>query len=278
MAIKKNTARTAVKKGGAGKTPVSSAGNGGRRLVVAFFLLLAVILLGGIIFLVCFIPGQMMCNNDRFKLKQVEIIGSGYWNNSKKLDLIGKLGFNIGENIFKLNAGKIRQKARNTINNIEDAEVSFILPDMVVFRIKERIPVAQVELSDRESNDSWVADDKGKLFKKSESSANKRNLPLITGDTGNQKMLTAALKLISTANREYKDIRIAEVIIEKSHLNALIIYGTDMTRYEILLPEDGDFKDLLHKLQNIIVQSYLRNMNINKPIDLRFRNQATMKM
>ena len=110
-----------------------------------------------------------------FNVKEVIVEGN---TNLDAREIIGASGIKAGENTFIVSLEKAKEGVLNH-PYVEMAEVERKLPDRIVIRIKEHIPLAFLYI---EGADTYVIDKKGMIFKVKEDS-DKMNLPVVTGIT-----------------------------------------------------------------------------------------------
>lgn len=272
MAVKKTSKEKSS--GKETKNAGSKAETGSNHSVRKFFITLLILLIIAfcvlIVWLLCIIPGKLMYENPRFKLKHVDVRSTGYWHGKGDV-LVSRLGSEVvsGMNIFRLNVGNIRKKLLE-VPNVEDAEVQVVLPDMLVCNIRERIPRA-------EFGRGAVIDEHGVIFRRSESSAANRTLPRLIINNPDKKLQKEAISLIMTATRECQNIIIDSIKIDSPYhfeVNLQTMYRGDQ-RWRVLFPIGSEsYSILFNKLQNAILHTYLKRDN---PIgfDLRFKTYAT---
>lgn len=235
-----------------------------RRILFGLLILAAAAVAAGIIWMICQLPDVLMFKNERFKFKHAEIQSTGYWKKQgKEQELLERIGLNKDINLFEVNVGDIRKKVL-AIGNIRDAEVQIMLPDMIIFRLAERIPLANV-------GGDEVIDEYGRKFKRSESAASDRVLPIILGCRDDRAdKVKEALKLIATANRNCQAVTIKRVLVSQyEYLDVFLTYrGRDL---RVKFPLNKDYGDLFNKLQSAVLHTYLNREN---PVgfDLRFRD------
>ena len=258
MAIRKNNSESSSKngaiRGGAAKKSGGRASAGSsvlRKIFLTCSLLLLAALAGGVVFLLCLIPRELVFRNPRFKLYRIEV-KNGYWR-GRNLELIQRLGIPLAANLFTLDVGKIRNKCLE-LGNVEDAGVQVVLPDMLVFEFKERVPRAVID------GDMFI-DEKCVKFKRQESAQATYVLPEIVGNSSNKNAVQKAVELIMTATRECRDITIRQVnIVKPNELQVILcsdLYGRskDLT---VIFPTDRNFSELFNELQNVIYRIYQR--------------------
>lgn len=258
MAIRKNNSESSSKngaiRGGAAKKSGGRASAGSsvlRKIFLTCSLLLLAALAGGVVFLLCLIPRELVFRNPRFKLYRIEV-KNGYWR-GRNLELIQRLGIPLAANLFTLDVGKIRNKCLE-LGNVEDASVQVVLPDMLVFEFKERVPRAVID------GDMFI-DEKCVKFKRQESAQATYVLPEIVGNSSNKNAVQKAVELIMTATRECRDITIRQVnIVKPNELQVILcsdLYGRskDLT---VIFPTDRNFSELFNELQNVIYRIYQR--------------------
>jgi cell division septal protein FtsQ len=272
MAVKKTSKESVPAKGAKKAVEKSDAGSNSsiRKFFITLLLVLLVVFCVLVIWIICIIPGKLMYENPRFKLKNIEVKSHGFWHGKGDI-LISRLGKEAlpEMNIFRLNVGNIRKKLLE-VPNVEDAEVQIVLPDMLVCNIRERIPRA-------EFGGGAVIDEHGVIFKRSESSAANRTLPRLIVKNPDKKLQKEAISLIMTATRECRNIIIQSIKIDSYYhfeVNLQTMHRGDQN-WKVLFPIGSEsYSILFNKLQNAILHSYLKRDN---PIgfDLRFKTYAT---
>ena len=270
MAIKKESGkRSGSKKNGKTENKEHS---GGKRGVI--FLLLLLLLLGlicGFIFLLMKVPEVLMTRNARFTLRRIEVASSGYWQGRDK-EIAARAGIMLESNIFSVDPGKIRRDILN-IQNIDSCEVQRVLPDTLVLNLTERVPRAQ--LFSIRSN--IVVDEYGRQFKRSESSAGKRKLPLIYGlrAVDPQEQLAPALALIMTTVKDYPDIFVESISVANPHRLTVVLLYRDRERCVALFPIRKDYRFLLNTLQSSILKAVPGNIG-RKIFDLQYSGRVVI--
>ncbi len=270
MAVKTITEKNQNSKNTSGKAKSAAKGIWGR-FCFPVMIVLSLAFCVFAIWLICLIPCKLLYENPRFNLQRIEVKSPGFWHGKGDL-LIARLGddsVRTGINVFNLDAGDVRKKLLK-VHNIEDAEVQIVLPDMIVFNIRERIPRAEL-------GRNIVVDEYGKLFKRSESSASNRTLPRLIKKNPDKKLQIEAINLIMTATRECQNIVIESIKIDNPHYFEVILLTMlhDNRRWKVLFPIGSEsYGSLFNKLQNAILHTYL---NRDTPIgfDLRFKTYAT---
>ncbi|MBE6356448.1 MAG: FtsQ-type POTRA domain-containing protein [Lentisphaerae bacterium] len=261
MAIK----NTAKKNPSSKKTTGGSAKNAETKVTAwrcflfCLFLLLCLAVIGGIVYFVCQIPGKLIYGNERFQLRKVEIHDSEYWRNRGN-ELLGRVGVPLRSNLFAIDVKNVRKRV-SSIPNIKQVEVKISLPDKIILKLEERVPLARVG-RDR------VVDFDAVIFKAAESSVEISNLPVISGNVDEQAMLVKALQLIDAVNRNFYWIKISTIEIKESYLEVNLLHQ-QISSYRILLPVDGDFKDLLRKFETTIAERRSKGKEFSG-VDLRF--------
>lgn len=260
MAIKKNAKKTP----GSSTAGANSKNSGKNVSKIRYFLFCIIVLLilsaiGGGIYLICQIPGELLYGNRRFVLRRAEVRNPGYWQGRDK-ELLKKIGIRPGAaNIFAIDMKNVRERTIQ-ISNIKKAEVRMVLPDKMIFYLEERTPLAKI------GKDKLV-DAEGIVFNASESLANSVNLPEITGDEQNTAMLKSSLRFIEAVNGTFYRVKINTINIKDTHLDVSLSHQ-QATSLRVLLPADGDSKDLLRKLETTIIDCQNRNREFSG-VDLR---------
>lgn len=263
MAVKKKSVKDKKE-----KKENKTTGPGRKIFFFVSLLLLVLAVVAAFVLLLLQIPKVLLTQNPRFTLRRIEVNSSGFWQNNGQM-LAQRIGIAPGDAFFDINVGEVRRKIMQ-IQNVDSCEVQLIVPDTMVINLTERVPRAI--LVNRNSN--IVIDEFGKLFKKSESTAVKHNLPLIYGLCGFP--MKPALNLIMTVIRDFNDINIQSIsVAHEDHLKVDLIYR-DMKKCHVLLPTDvEDYKFLLQTLQSAIINTSGYD-NAVKNFDLRNSGQVIL--
>jgi len=112
-----------------------------------------------------------MTQCEYFRAKQVSVEGTSRLNSRKVLQ---QAGIREGTNILALNLSLARKRLL-AHPLIADASVSRELPDTVIVRIKEHVPMAVLDLGRK-----FIVNTKGEIFKELKAS-DPKGLPLVTG-------------------------------------------------------------------------------------------------
>ncbi|MBE6357637.1 MAG: FtsQ-type POTRA domain-containing protein [Lentisphaerae bacterium] len=260
MAVKKSTAKSPEKRGSKTKAAdrhdvqgISSF----HRFLLLFCLFFCVLLIGAAVFF----ASRIKMENPRLKLYRTEVRCAGEYWRSRGRELRERAGVREGQNMFSVNVGRVREKVLE-IKSIEDAKVQLVLPDMILFELKERVPRAAI-------GRELFVDEKGVMFPKRESSASGQNLPEISGVFSDQRNLLCALDLIMTVDRHYRDVFfIRKVnIVNRNLFEVDITYNNDRTFF-VKFPGDRSFSDLINTLNNAIRDAYLHD-SFPRGFDLR---------
>jgi cell division septal protein FtsQ len=193
-----------------------------------------------------FIYENMFSENPHFRLRNVIVKSSGYWNNRAE-DVMRILDLKKGvTNLFNLNLYELRRTLEERKGDgIAFAEVSKELPDTLKVEIVERIPQALLYNKKSEmliDKDGIVMD--AKYFKEAIDA-----LPVITGFkiTENSKFKTnfygqtlnvvkPALVLISIINEDYSDIEVRVINLYSPNKLLVFIVGPGNRIIKVLLP------------------------------------------
>jgi len=179
-----------------------------------------------------FIYGEMFSENPRFRLRNVIVKSSGYWNNRSE-DIMRILELKKGTtNLFNLNLSELRKTLENNKGEgIASAEVSKELPDTLKVEIVERIP--QAVLYNKKSG--MLADKEGVVMDSKYFKDMTDSLPIITGfkisENNKEKsnyfgqtisVIKPALIFISIINEDYNDMEIK--VINLYSPNKLVVF------------------------------------------------------
>lgn len=272
MAIRKDSgAKSGNKKKSRAADPGGESSRSRRGVLFLFFLVLLLGLITGFIFLLMRVPEILMTRNPRFTIRRIEVASSGYWQ-GKDRELASRIGIAAESNIFAVDPGKLRRRILG-IQNVDSCEVLRVLPDTLVFNLTERVPRAQ--LFSFRSN--IVVDEYGKQFKRSESSAGKRRLPLIYGIRAADvsKQLAPALALIMTTIKDYPDISVETVsVADPNRLQVTLLYR-ERERCTVLFPIRKDYRFLLNTLQSSILKVVPGNSG-KRVFDLQYSGRVVI--
>lgn len=168
-----------------------------------------------------------------------------------RAEILEMAGVNIGDNLLEINAADIKKGVR--VNPwVSEANVSKNFPDRFNIEIKERRPVALINL-----DSLYLVDENGTIFKKT-SIGDDIDLPIITGLTKEDieaggKASELAIKAINLINLLAKDgifthEELSEINIDKTY--GLTLYTMHQgTRIEL---GDGGFTEKIARLERII--------------------------
>ena len=141
MAVRKKSTGTGTATEKSKKIPDDAAAARNRKIVLFFVLLVVLLaLITGLIWLGLKIPNVLFKENPRFVLKRLEVTSSGYWHGRDR-EIAKRIGVNIGQPLFDINAGEVRKKAL-AVHSIDSCEVQVVLPDTLVLKLTERVPRA----------------------------------------------------------------------------------------------------------------------------------------
>ncbi len=110
-----------------------------------------------------------------FKTQAYDVSGNTKYTQQ---ELVNTCGITLNENIFLANKKAASQRLVSTYAYIEEAKVSFAIPDTITIEIKEAVPAYLVKVTDGEY---LVASAKGRILEKTDS-ADKYDLPLFMGN------------------------------------------------------------------------------------------------
>jgi cell division protein FtsQ len=242
-----------------------------RALVVAF----ASLMIGGMTFVFsrASIWGQ---SSERFVLSRFEVLGNGVLTDEEVLELANA---DVGANLFSIELRELEQALRSS-PRVERARASRVLPDRIVVRLDERLPVALVDCGPGDVLE--VAED-GTVFPPAARTA-LLDLPLITGavraiepdGTGVCDELTPALDVLRRARHVSPALwmDISEVRIAPG--SGLVIY-TVADGAEIRVGSGApDSQDLL-RLWMVLSDLKGRGLVVAS-VDMRFSNQLVVEL
>ncbi len=270
MAVKKSSGngnKSKRKSDASGKTP-SDSGRGRR---IALFCILLLLLLGvavGLIAILLKVPDVLLNRNKRFELKRIRVISTGFWNGKEReIAEYIKVAPGQGQSVFTINVGDVRKRIGN-IQSIDSCEADIILPDTLELNLTERVPRAMLYPATH-----IVVDEYGNQFKRSESSAANRVLPMLYDLRGNEafaKQIKPALTLIMTAIKDYPDISIKHISLRSARWLKVYLVYREQVKCNVLFPISEDYHFLLNTLQSAILNSRGNLHNF----DLRYNGQV----
>ena len=266
MAVKKKSTGTGTATEKSKKMSDDAAAARNRKIVLFFVLLVVLLaLITGLIWLGLEIPNILFKQNPRFVLKRLEVTSSGYWHGRDR-EIAKRVGVNIGQPLFDINAGVVRKKAL-AVHSIDSCEVQVVLPDTLVLKLTERVPRAVLY-----PQTQMVVDEFGELFPRKESSAAKRALPVLYDLRAEplQTQAKPALALIMTTIKDYPDITIKSISLKNPHYLLVILVYRERERYTVKFPIREDYRFLLNTLQSTI----LKNDTGKRVIDLQYQGKV----
>ncbi len=214
------------------------------RIVAILLVLCCLAVLG--YFLFRYIFEAMFSENPRFRLRNVIVNSSGYWNNRED-DVMRILKLKKGStNIFSVNLYALRNKLEERKGDgIAFVEVSKELPDTIKFEIVERIP--QAILYNKKSG--MMIDKDGVVMDSRYFSKIIDLLPVITGfkinENGKTKSdyygqtltnLKPALILISMVNENFSDMEIRVINLYSPNKLIVFMLGPNHKVVKVILP------------------------------------------
>lgn len=214
------------------------------RISAIFLLICFLIALGFFSFKYVF--ETMFSENPRFRLRNVVVKSSGYWNNRAD-DVMRILDLKKGvTNLFNINLYDLRKKLEDRKGDgIAFAEVSKELPDTIKFEIVERIP--QAVLYNKKSG--MIVDKDGVVMNSRYFKEVVESMPVITGFkiNENSKMksdsygqtltnLKPALVLISTINENFSDMELRVVNLYSPNKLLVFLVGPGHRVIKVTLP------------------------------------------
>ncbi len=248
-----------------------------RRGIFALLLLLFIVVSGG--FLLYWLDHQFFDRNERFTLKEVEILSSGYWGKSSenRADLIRRLALHPGmDNLFALQPEKIRAAIR-AIPNVADASVERVLPDTLSIRIEERVPRAFLG----RSNSELVVDANGMVMNARQCFGVQPRLPVIVGlkntdirEGAPLPELRGALDLIMQAYRGFPEFQVVLVSVSRPDRLFLFLNYRNAQRYYVTMPV-GNIPVMLDVLRSAI-EDARSHRDTRRNINLMFDGSVIM--
>lgn len=182
-------------------------------------------------------------------IKEIKVSGNMRVSRAEILEMAG---VNIGDNLLKIDAAEIKKNVRlNTW--VSEVNVARNFPDKLSIGVKERNPVAFINLDDA----LYFVDETGTIFKRA-SIGDDIDLPVITGlaredieqEAKASELAIKAVNLIHLlANKGiFADDELSEINVDKTY--GLTLYTMQQgTRIEI---GDGDFTEKIARLERVI--------------------------
>lgn len=199
--------------------------------------------------------------NPRFQLREVSVQAEGFWQDRAPA-LASRLGIHLGDNLFTIDPGELRRRLA-AIPNVENCEVTRVLPDTLRLRIVERIPRAILT----NPGGRFVVDQEGVVIPRRESMADSLpQLPVIFGFRNRnvepgQKLdeLAPVLDLIMQTALNFPDIRIIAVDMRNPAKTVISMRFRDQKVCRALIPaKNRSIHLLLTALQSAILHAERR--------------------
>lgn len=263
-------------------------------------LLIAIVVL--VVFAFDYVSSLLYYNNPHFRLKNVVVKSSGYWDNRVD-DIMSILSLKKGvTNLFSLDLHELRSKLeRMGGEGIFYVEVTRELPDTLKFSIVERIPRAL--LYSKKSN--MLADKDGVVINSKYFSSIIDALPVITGfrlptSVKNKKSpygetinsIKPALIFISIVGNNYMDMDIRVINLYLQNRLVVFMAGNKDKVIKIILPfefnidapptqtqiaaETKKIKVKLKELKELLQYLKWKNTDFSE-INLLYKDQAIVK-
>lgn len=181
-------------------------------------------------------------------IKEIKIAGNRKVSMAEVLELAG---VNIGDNLLKINVAEIKKSVR--LNPwISEASVTRNFPDRINIEIKERKPIAFINL-----DGLYFVDETGIIFKKA-SFEDELDLPVITGlkredieeGAKTSELAIQAVNLLHILAEKviFANEELSEINVDKTY--GLTLYTMQQgTRIEL---GEGEFTDKIARLEKVI--------------------------
>lgn len=267
------------------------------RVILALCVIFAGILL--VVAAFWFSMRWLFYENPRLTIREVQLeCTSGFWYGKteqerafKAREFARRIGIVPGEtNLFSVNLRNLRESILRDQPEIEHVSVWRELPDLLVFRIQNRIPRA-------DTGQGYLLDDEGIALRPAYYAKDGRvGLPLVysenlrrelasEGKTTEPEILDALsfIRMVVTS----EDSRISRISIRKiiiirtpdaKYLQCELVYGEGQNLFRVLLPA-GVFGEHSHRIAERLIpvlDDALRSPSPPKMIDLRFEGAAVV--
>lgn len=237
--------------------------------------------------------------NPRLTIREVQLeCTSGIWAGKseqerafKAREFARRIGIVPGEtNLFAVNLRDLRESIRRDQPEIEHVSVWRELPDLLVFRIQNRVPRA-------DTGSGYLLDDEGIALRSDYYAPDGRDgLPLVyseslrrelasEGKTTDPEILDALGFIRAVVTSE--DFRVSRISIRKvivirnsdaKYLQCELVYGERQTRFRVLLPTSvsGERPRRIAERLIPVLDDALRSPSPPGMIDLRFEGAAVV--
>lgn len=185
--------------------------------IIVVVILLAVV---GLVWLLSLIPGQLTVENRRFRLENVDLEASGYWNgHSEEFQRILNIDSRKRSNLFALDLLDLRKRALS-ISDIYNASFQLVLPDTLRIVLAERVPMAQCKFR---GNKIFLLDARGHRFPNRSGKVLALPLIVMSGDAYDCK---PALKFLSGIMEYFiHRISVRRIELYPDHLSVFLDYS-----------------------------------------------------
>ena len=279
-----------------GKEQKSSGMSKKTRVILALCVIFAGIVLAAAAF--WFSMKWLFYENPRLVVREVQLeCTSGYWAGKtekeravKAREFAKRIGIVPGEtNLFSVNLKNLRESIRREQPEIEHVSVWRELPDLLVFRIQNRVPRADTGFG-------YLLDDEGIALRSAYYAQDGRSVPLVysenlrrdlasEGKTTEPEIMDALnfIRMVVTS----EDFRISRITIRKviairnsdaRYLQCELVYGERQNLFRVLLPTGISGNRPRHVAERLIpvLDDALRSPNPPRMIDLRFEGAAVV--
>lgn len=161
-----------------------------RRALDRARMLLRLLLIAGLAGLIAVTLYRYLTQSWRFQLESSDNIATGGAHNVSRAQLLDVFGADIERNIFFVPLGE-RQKQVQEISWIESASVMRLLPNQLRVEVKERTPVAFVEINSHIE----LIDGQGVVLERAPGQQSGYSFPVIVGTTDSEPLSTRAARM-----------------------------------------------------------------------------------
>ena len=224
--------------------------------------------------------------NAHFTLKHIFVRSGGWWDGkSEKVEEL--LSIHPGStNIFSVDLAEERKQLAKE-PSIESVSIERILPDTLVFKINERIPIAFLyHRKPTGPNDHIkVLDENGMVMLEDYCINVDKDLPVITGvratrsevEPGHElKQVLPAIRLIDLAYKYLPEMKILRISLSDPQYFNTSVYLPDAGKVYTLYLNRKRVEENLNVLTTLFGEVQRSNPNA-KMIDMRYKGQAVVK-
>ncbi len=227
---------------------------------VPWNLLLEMLVLVSLVSFSLFICWHLASKSELFRVSSVQIVGCRHLT---QRDVLRLSRVTVQDNLLSLD---LRSIAKNIETDpwVRTVEVRRRLPDQLMIRVQERIPVALLK-----ARRLYLVGDRGRIIE-AVSRGNYRSFPIITGlrpedikdlKQGNPQSIQRALQLISMASKGTRTLGINNISqISVARDGSMLVYTADR-RIPFCFDGTGKRLDIqFHRAEEILYQLYRSGM------------------